>query len=183
MKEGGFHQGSLPVDRGTIPQQHPMQETSLSHPSAQPFDQLLASALSVPVTLAEAVENLLEFWQVLYHWLWWRLPLMVPVIATTTVIVRCRLSSAPMKRSRRPSCFGFAQLRCPEPKSFAAVSSMSMMPRRVHFVLSSHVVHQAQSELVHVHAHQVGVRRFLGPSWCDATLEACAAEQRRVPTI
>ena len=46
--------------------------------------------------------------------------MMVPVMDTTVEIVRFRLSSAPMKRTR-PSRFGFAQPRCP---SFVTVSSM-----------------------------------------------------------
>ena len=40
-----FQQGGLSMDRGTIPQQHPVQEPLFSHPSAKPFDHLLACAL------------------------------------------------------------------------------------------------------------------------------------------
>ena len=61
------HQGSLPVDRGAVPQQHPMQEPLFSHPGVKPFDHLLARALGAPVTLTGGVGNLLVLWQVLYH--------------------------------------------------------------------------------------------------------------------
>ena len=50
-----FQQGGLSMYRGTIPQQHPMQEPLFSHPSAKPLDQLLACALGAPVALAEGV--------------------------------------------------------------------------------------------------------------------------------
>ena len=36
----GSEQGGLPMDRGTIPQQHPAQEPLFSHPSAKPLNQL-----------------------------------------------------------------------------------------------------------------------------------------------
>ena len=42
-----FQQGGLSMDRGTIPQQHPVQEPLFSDPSAKPPDQFLACALSV----------------------------------------------------------------------------------------------------------------------------------------
>ena len=60
-------QGSLPVDRGAVPQQHPVQEPLCSHPGAKPFDQLLARALGAPVAPAEGVGNLVVLWEVLYH--------------------------------------------------------------------------------------------------------------------
>ena len=44
-----------------------MQEPLFSHPSAKPFDQLLACALGAPVALAEAVGNLVLPQQVLHH--------------------------------------------------------------------------------------------------------------------
>ena len=75
--------------------------------------------------------------------------MMVPVMVTTVEIVKCRLSSAPMNRTR-PSCFGFAQPRC---------QAQDLRCRLVR-----HVVHQAPSELVHVRVQQLGVRRFLRPS-------------------
>ena len=55
------------MDRGTIPQQHPMQEPLISHPSAKPLDQLLACALGAPVALAEGVGNILVLRHVLHH--------------------------------------------------------------------------------------------------------------------
>ena len=54
------------MDRGTIPQQHPVQDPLFSHPIAKPFE-LLACALRAPVALAEGVGELLVLRQVLHH--------------------------------------------------------------------------------------------------------------------
>ena len=82
------------MDRGTIPQQHPLQETLFSHPGAKPFDQLLTCALSAREAYTEAVGNLLVFWQILQNSfrgaLHNELGMVVPVIVTTVEIVRFR---------------------------------------------------------------------------------------------
>ena len=45
-----LQQGRLSMDRGAIPQQHPMQEPSFSHPSAKPIDELPARDLGAPTS-------------------------------------------------------------------------------------------------------------------------------------
>ena len=54
------------MERVTIPQQHPVQESLFSHPTAKPFDQLLACALGALMAVAESVRNLVVFWHFLY---------------------------------------------------------------------------------------------------------------------
>ena len=62
-----LQQGRLAMDRGAIPQQHPMQEPSFSHPSAKPIDELPARDLGAPVAVAEAAGDLLVLWKGLQH--------------------------------------------------------------------------------------------------------------------
>ena len=151
-----FQQGSLSMDRGTIPQQHPIQEPLFSHSSAKPLDQLLACAPGAPVALAEGVGNVLVLRLVLHHTFRGALhdelghdgachghdrrDREISLVsgaddAHPSVLLRCRPAAVPQLRGRL-----------------------------VHVDDARHVIHQAQSELVHVRVHQFGVRRLLGPA-------------------
>ena len=158
------------MDRGTIPQQHPVQQPLFSHPSAKPFDQLLACALGAPVALAEAVGELLVLWQVLHHSFRHsfrgafhddlghdgaclghdRRDREISLVsgadeAHPSILLRSRPATVPQAQELRGR--------------LVHVHDAGW----VHFVLR-HVVHQAQSELVHVRVQQLGVRRLLDPA-------------------
>ena len=84
--------------------------------------------------------------------------ILVLAMVTTVEIVRFWLSAAPMKRTR-PSCFGYPAA-VPQAQELRGRLVHVHDAGRVHFVLR-HVVHQPNSELVHMRVHQLGIRRLL----------------------
>ena len=161
-----LQQGRLSMDRGAIPQQHPMQEPSFSHPSAKPLDELLARALGASVAVAEAAGDLLVLWHVLQHSFRGALHNELGHDGARhghdrrdrdiSLVLGADEAHASVSLRSRPATVSQAQ---------------ELRGRLVHVddargvdVVLRHVVHQAQSELVNVHVHQHGIRRFLGAS-------------------
>ena len=141
-----------------------MQEPLFSHPSAKPFDHLLACALGVPVALAEAVGNILVLWQVLYHSFRG---------AFHDELGHDGACHGHDSRDREISLVSGADEAHPSVLLRSRPATLPQAPElrgclvhvddagRVHSALR-HVVHQAQSEVVHVRVQQLGVRRLLG---------------------
>ena len=154
------------MDRGTIPQQHPVQEPLFPHPSAKPFDQLLACAFRAPVALAEGVGELLVLRQVLHHSFRG---------AFHDELGHDGACHGHDRRDRDISLVSGANEVHPSvllrSRPAAVPQAQELRGRLVHVhdagwvhTLLRHVVHQAHSELVHVRFHQLGIGRFLDPA-------------------
>ena len=160
-------QGRLAMDRGAIPQQHPVQEPSFSHPSANTIHQLPARDLgAAPVAVAEAARDLLVLWKGLQHSFRGALHIelghdgarhghehrdreIALVLgadeAHTSVLLWFRPAAVPQAHELRGRLVHVDDAKGVD-------------------VALRHVVHQPQSELVSVHVHQRGVlRRLDGP--------------------